>query len=147
MARFSPTCFVAPVLLFCGMFFISGCGLWQDAPEEKGMKVTAAVRGVHYCSRLSPELSIANPPKGTDRYEVKLERLDDGQFYGGGTWAFDGLDGDGLDSIPEGALTSHYRGPCPGVGKSERFRFTVSAMGRDSKVPLEVRTYDFTAEK
>ena len=48
MARFSPTCFVAPALLFCGMFFISGCGLWQDAPEEKGMKVTAAVRGVHY---------------------------------------------------------------------------------------------------
>ena len=65
MARFSPTCFVAPALLFCGMFFISGCGLWQDAPEEKGMKVTAAVRGVHYCSRLSPELSIANPPNSS----------------------------------------------------------------------------------
>lgn len=147
MARFFPTCFALPVLLVSGMALMSGCGWWQDAPEEKGMKVTAAVRDVHYCSRFSPELSIANPPKGTDRYEVKLERVDDGQYFGGGSWKFDGLDGDGMDSIPEGALTSHYRGPCPDPGRSEKFRFTVSAMSADSKTPLEVGTYTFNAEK
>jgi len=125
----------------------SGCS-WQDAPQDSGMHVTAEVHEVHYCSKFSPEITIANPPKDTEYYEVRLERLgEDAMFMGGGTWRFDGVAEDGMDSIPEGALTSSYRGPCPKKGESAQYMFTVSARKSGSPQPIEASTYAFTVEK
>ena len=145
MSQLSPRRRVLPALLACAL--AGGCS-WQDAPQDSGMHVVAEVHEVHYCSKFSPEITIANPPQDTDYYEVRLERLGEGgMFMGGGTWRFDGVAEDGMDSIPEGALTSSYRGPCPKKGESADYMFTVAARRNGSAQPLETATCTFTVEK
>ena len=141
----SPLRYALPAVLL-GAAFFSGCG-WQDKPKNTGMQVSADFRDVHRCSRISPEIEVLNPPKETAYYRVRLNRAGDDQaLLGTGNWAFDGVDEDGKDVIPEGALTGHYRGPCPAAGSSGRYVFTVSAMPRDSNTPLSERTYEFVVE-
>ena len=146
MSQVSPCRRALPA--FLAVFALAGGCSWQDAPEDSGMHVTAEVHEVHYCSKSSPEITIANPPQDTDYYEVRLERLGEGgMFMGGGTWRFDGVAEDGMDSIPEGALTSSYRGPCPKKGESAQYMFTVAARRSGSAEPLKTATYVFTVEK
>ena len=73
MSQISPCRRAVPA--FLAVFALAGGCSWQDAPEESGMHVTAEVHEVHYCSKFSPEITIANPPHDTDYYEVRLDRL------------------------------------------------------------------------
>ena len=114
----------------------------QEVPD--GMAVTVTLREVHRCSRISPEIQVAQTPGSTDYYDVRLvEFTSDGQdlFLGGGEW-----NNDGSGIIPEGGLTRHYRGPCPPAGQSRNYAFIVSAMNRQNMQPLSVRLFRFTQE-
>ena len=114
----------------------------QEIPD--GMAVTVTLREVHRCSRISPEIQVAQTPGSTDYYDVRLvEFTSDGQdlFLGGGEW-----NNDGSGIIPEGGLTRHYRGPCPPAGQSRNYAFIVSAMNRQNMQPLSVRLFRFTQE-
>lgn len=125
---------------------LSACATGPDEamtlPEQPSMEVTANLSDIHRCSRISPELQIANPPRGVERYDVRLiEHGESDVFLGGGSWP---ADESGV--IPEGALTRHYRGPCPPANQSRDYSFEVSAMGQHNMQPLEVRIYRFTQE-
>ncbi len=104
------------------------------------MAVTVDFRDVHRCSRISPEIIISNPPRGTDSYVVRLvEYGDTERILGGGSWREDGN-----GTIPEGALTNHYVGPCPKEGATTQYSYFVSAMTDGDPQPLEVRVYRFS---
>ena len=114
----------------------------QEVPD--GMAVTVTLRDVHRCSRISPEIQVAQAPASTEYYDVRLvEFTSDSQemFLGGGIW-----NNDGTGIIPEGGLTRHYRGPCPPSGQSREYAFVVSAMSRQSMQPISVRLFRFTQE-
>ena len=129
----------------CLAALLFACAAKDDEPDvPAGMSVSATLRDVHRCSRISPELLIAAIPDGTEYFDVRLmEYASDGRevFLGGGTW-----DNDASGVIPEGALSRHYRGPCAPAGQKGDFAFVVSAMSKKSMQPLAVRLYRFTQE-
>ena len=128
-------------LLFAALL-LAACAAREEGDRDEGMTLSVDVREVHRCSRLSPEITVAYAPRGTKFYDVRLiEYGEEERFFGGGTW---GEDGSGV--IPEGALTRHYRGPCPPAGKSRDYAYVVSAMESETSQPLAVRLYRFTQE-
>ncbi|MGE9985970.1 MbtF [Desulfovibrio sp. SGI.169] len=130
---FVPSLFAALLLPACSA---------KEAEREQGMSIVVSLRDVHRCSRISPEIAVADMPAGTRSFDVRLvEYGDEERFFGGGSWL-----NDGSGVIPEGGLTRHYRGPCPPAGESRDYAFVVSAMGKDSMQPLAVRLYRFTQE-
>ncbi|EGW51465.1 hypothetical protein HMPREF1022_01482 [Desulfovibrio sp. 6_1_46AFAA] len=121
---------------------LSACAAKNAEDEQVDMTITVTLRDLHRCSRISPEILVANAPDGTRTFDVRLvEYGDEERFFGGGSW-----DNDGSGVIPEGGLTRHYRGPCPPAGQSRDYAFVVSAMGQDNLQPLAVRLYRFTQE-
>ena len=131
-----------PVL--CAAALLPACASKETQEIPDGMAVTVTLREVHRCSRISPEIQVAQTPGNTDYYDVRLvEFTSDGQdlFLGGGEW-----NNDGSGIIPEGGLTRHYRGPCPPAGQSRNYAFIVSAMNRQNMQPLSVRLFRFTQE-
>lgn len=113
---------------------------FRDNPEG-GMEVSAVLRSVHRCSRISPEINIANAPAGTAAFDVVLQdRADPRRYHGGGSWK-----NDNTGVIPEGALTKHYMGACPPAGTSRSYQYVVTAMDVNNQ-PLTVRTYVFEQE-
>ena len=106
----------SPVL--CAAALLPACASKETQEIPDGMAVTVTLREVHRCSRISPEIQVAQTPGSTDYYDVRLvEFTSDGQdlFLGGGEW-----NNDGSGIIPEGGLTRHYRGPCPPAGQSPK---------------------------
>ena len=131
-----------PALLAAALLPACASKETQEIPD--GMAVTVTLREVHRCSRISPEIQVAQTPGSTDYYDVRLvEFTSDGQdlFLGGGEW-----NNDGSGIIPEGGLTRHYRGPCPPAGQPRNYAFIVSAMNRQNMQPLSVRLFRFTQE-
>ena len=127
--------------LFAALF-LPACAAKDAEDEQAGMTITVTLRDLHRCSRISPEILVANAPDGTRTFDVRLvEYGDEERFFGGGSW-----DNDGSGVIPEGGLTRHYRGPGPPAGQSRDYAFVVSAMGKDNLQPLAVRLYRFTQE-
>lgn len=123
---------------------LAGCAARDEnsEPDDDAMTVVVDFRDVHRCSRISPEITITNIPRGTRYYDVRLiEGGEQDRFLGGGTWR---EDGSGI--IPEGALTRHYTGPCPQQGKSLTYTYVVSAMESENGQPLEVRLYRLDQE-
>ena len=121
---------------------LSACAAKSAEDEQVDMTIAVTLRDLHRCSRISPEILVANAPDGTRTFDVRLvEYGDEERFFGGGSW-----DNDGSGVIPEGGLTRHYRGPCPPAGQSRDYAFVVSAMGQDNLQPLAVRLYRFTQE-
>lgn len=121
---------------------LPACAAKNAEDEQADMTITVTLRDLHRCSRISPEILVANAPDGTRTFDVRLvEYGDEERFFGGGSW-----DNDGSGVIPEGGLTRHYRGPCPPAGQSRDYAFVVSAMGQDNLQPLAVRLYRFTQE-
>ena len=122
------------------LFLLQGCGLLSsdsgDDGQNAAMEVSVNIQDVHRCSRISPEIVIRNPPKNTAFYDVRLieKKGAEETFFGGGSW---GEDGSGV--IPEGALTRHYRGPCPPDGESREYIFVVAAREGKNPQPLLVR--------
>lgn len=129
-------------LLFAALLLAACAARDENGAPEGGMTVTVELGGVHRCSRISPEITVAYAPKGTKFYDVRLiEYGEEERFLGGGTWA---EDGSGV--IPEGALTRHYCGPCPPGGKSMDYAYVISAMESATSQPLAVRLYRFTQQ-
>lgn len=129
--------------VFCALLLTAACSARDDTPQPvEEMTISVDLREVHRCSRISPEITVAYAPRGTKFYDVRLvEYGEEDRFFGGGTWP---EDGSGL--IPEGALTRHYRGPCPPAGKRAEYAYVVSAMESETSQPLSVRLYRFTQE-
>ena len=128
----------------CAAALLPACASKETQEIPEGMAVTVTLREVHRCSRISPEIQVAQAPGSTDFYDVRLvEFTSDGQdlFLGGGEW-----NNDGSGIIPEGGLTRHYRGPCPPTGQARNYAFIVSAMSRQNMQPLSVRLFRFTQE-
>ena len=95
----------------CAALLLPACAAKEKEEAPAGMSVTVNLRDVHRCSRISPEITVAQAPNGTDYFDVRLvEYSGPAQelFLGGGLW-----DKDDSGSIPEGGLARHYRGPCP----------------------------------
>lgn len=105
-------CLCALLPALCAALLLPACAAKEDggdAPND--MTISVSLRDVHRCSRISPEIQLANAPADADYFDVRLvEYTGDSQelFLGGGSW-----DNDGSGVIPEGGLTRHYRGPCP----------------------------------
>ena len=138
---FAKTARIIVPALFAALL-LSACAAKNAEDEQADMSSTGALRDLHRCSRISPEILVANAPDGTQTFDVRLvEYGDEERFFGGGSW-----DNDGSGVIPEGGLTRHYRGPCPPAGQSRDYAFVVSAMGKDNLQPLAVRLYRFTQE-
>ncbi len=128
----------------CAALLLPACAAKETEEAPAGMGVTVNLRDVHRCSRISPEITVAQAPNGTDYFDVRLvEYTGDSQelYLGGGAW-----DNDGSGIIPEGGLTRHYRGPCPPSGQDRDFAFVVAAMHKGSMQPLAVRLHRFTQE-
>ena len=132
------------VLALFAAALLPACASKETQGVPDGMAVTVTLRDVHRCSRISPEIQVADTPASTDYYDVRLmEFTSDSQemFLGGGIW-----NNDGTGIIPEGGLTRHYRGPCPPSGQSREYAFVVAAMSRQSMQPMSVRIFRFTQE-
>lgn len=128
----------------CAALLLPACAAKEKEEAPAGMSVTVNLRDVHRCSRISPEITVAQAPNGTDYFDVRLvEYTGDSQelYLGGGAW-----NNDGSGTIPEGGLTRHYRGPCPPSGQARDFAFVVAAMHKGSMQPLAVRLHRFTQE-
>lgn len=128
----------------CAALLLPACAAKETEEAPAGMGVTVNLRDVHRCSRISPEITVAQAPNGTDYFDVRLvEYTGDSQelYLGGGMW-----NNDGSGIIPEGGLTRHYRGPCPPSGQARDFAFVVAAMNKGSMQPLAVRLHRFTQE-
>ena len=138
-------CLCALLPALCAALLLPACAAKEDggdAPND--MTISVSLRDVHRCSRISPEIQLANAPADADYFDVRLvEYTGDSQelFLGCGSW-----DNDGSGVIPEGGLTRHYRGPCPPTGSPRDYAFVVSAMHRGNMQPLSVRIYRFTQE-
>lgn len=135
-----PTSIVQCCVL-CLLFVVQGCGFFADSSpdqEPSHMELTVLFQDVHRCSFMSPEIHIVNAPKETTVYEVEVAEKVGGEsvLLGKGSWHEDGT---GI--IPEGALTGHYRGPCPPGGSVRHYVFTVSAKKNDSQKPLAVSQF------
>ena len=130
-------------LLFAALLLAACAAKDETSDPEDTMTVTVDISEVHRCSRISPEITVAYAPKGTKFYDVRLIEYgaEEERYFGGGTWV---EDGSGV--IPEGALTRHYRGPCPPGTKSVDYAYVVSAMENEGAQPLAVRLYRFTQE-
>ncbi len=121
-------------VLCCGLLSalcLAGCSANSSNPAE-GMSVMVNFDDMHRCSRISPEITIYNAPRGTAYYEIRLTQVSTGIYLGGGTVSYSGLNSDGVDVIPMGVLRS-YRGPCPSQGESaseRRFTYSVAATDR-----------------
>ena len=128
----------------CAALLLPACAAKEKEEAPAGMSVTVNLRDVHRCSRISPEITVAQAPNGTDYFDVRLvEYTGDSQelYLGGGAW-----DNDGSGIIPECGLTRNYRGPCPPSGQDRDFAFVVAAMHKGSMQPLAVRLHRFTQE-
>lgn len=141
---------IVPAMAIC--LGLSACSLFSsEEPVQEvevpvkanDMSLEVSLSDIHRCSRISPQITVIDPPAGTTSYAVRLiEFTRDGERYlGGGTWP---ADTSGI--IPEGGLTLHYRGPCPQRGRSGSFAYVVSAMGQDKIQPMAVRLYKFEQE-
>ncbi len=106
------------------------------------MEVQVVFLDVHRCSLISPEIQVRNAPSGTTSYKVRLlERIDNrDQLLGEGSWR-----DDGTGVIPEGALTGHYKGPCP-AGEDKTYIYEVKAMSGNNPNPLAVAYQFITLE-
>ncbi len=124
------------------MLIVAGCAGKSNDAEVQTMSINVDFGEVHLCSRISPEITVAYAPKGTNFYDVRLVEFGNQERYlGGGTWV---ADESGL--IPEGVLTRHYMGPCPPKDRRVEYAYVVSAMEENNPQPLAVRLYRFTPE-
>ena len=132
------------------MMCLAGCS-WKEAPVQEGMHVEVNFSDVHRCSRISPEILVYNPPRGTVYYDVRVSVVGTSpeRYLGGGRWGYGGLNSDGADVIPEGGLLNTYRAPCVsgGMSSDRTFRFTVYAMSRESTTPLAISDYTLTLDE
>ena len=121
---------------------LPACAGKDAGGASAGMTVHADLREVHRCSRISPEITVDGTPGNTEFFDIRLvEYGEEDRFLGGGSWP-----NDGSGVIPEGAMTKHYRGPCPPPGQTKEYAFIVSAMGKNSVQPAMVRVFRFTQE-
>lgn len=121
---------------------VAGCAA-REAPEETNdMEIAVDFREVHRCSRISPEITVSYAPHGTKFYDVRLlESGSPDRYLGGGLWQ-----ADGTGIIPEGALTTHYVGPCPKANRETEYVYVVTALEDPKAQPLVTRLYRFKTE-
>ena len=131
-----------------GSSLLAGCAASNTPDEPEGTRVEVNFGDRHRCSRISPEITVYNPPRGTSYYEVRVSLVGSSpeRYIGGGRWVFGGLNSDGADIIPEGGLLNMYRSPCPSNLSEKTYRYTVYCMSKDSSQPLAISDYLITLE-
>ncbi len=135
-------------LALLGTLLLAGCGSDPTPPPaasiERNMEISVDLHELHRCSRISPEIEIAEPPKGTTSFEVVLEDVDDNnRNHGGGVWQPEHISEDAI--IVEGALTKYYTGPCPPADQSRVYQYVVKALDVNKQL-LGVGKYTFLQE-
>ncbi len=138
--RFLPYAFLSMLLLTaCGKGYV------PPAPDlSRELEVSVDLNDTHRCSRISPEIEIDSPPKGTVSFDVTLEdTTKSGPMHGGGNYEYSG----GRTAvIPEGALTRYYTGPCPPAADNGRiYQYVVKALDVKKRV-IGIGTYAFEQE-
>ncbi len=130
-------------------FFLPACGFQQPDPisptTPRELEVSVDLSTRHRCSRISPEISVSGIPAEVETLEVILEDTTDMQrMHGGGSYDHDD---DGTSAtIPEGALTRYYTGPCPSAADNGRiYQYVVKAFNEDKRM-LASGTYAFEQE-
>jgi phosphatidylethanolamine-binding protein (PEBP) family uncharacterized protein len=105
--------------------------LMTSQAQALSVKVNWAVTSG--CSGQSPALSVLAVPKGTAKLDIKMVDLDLPTFkHGGGTVEFTGK-----TKFEPGELFgmfSTYQGPCPPVGTTHRYEWSVDALDATGKV-------------
>ncbi len=135
-------------LTVCATLFLSACGFQQPEPTSpatpRDLDVSIDLSSRHRCSRISPEINITGLPQDVEVLEVILEdTADSKRMHGGGTHEHDG---ESTASIPEGALTRYYSGPCPSVADNGRiYQYVVKALDVNKRM-VGIGTYAFEQE-
>ncbi len=126
---------------------LSGCAS-HDYADGSTMDVSVDISSMHRCSRISPEIEIADAPRTAVSFDVTLEDMSDAKrMHGGGTWQAHNAEHTSDEDIiiPEGALTRFYTGPCPPAGTERMYQYIVKALDANNNV-LAVRKYTFEQE-
>ncbi|MCA3421318.1 MAG: phospholipid-binding protein [Roseomonas sp.] len=114
-------------LVICSTLLISGCA----APESANLvplEVDFSWQGTSPCTTTPPAFEIRGIPAETRNLSISLVDLNVPSFnHGGGRVSYSGG-----SSVPAGAFT--YRGPCPPMGSTHRYEFTVSALDGNGRV-------------
>ncbi len=139
-------------LLPCTLFatlFLSACGFQQpEVPKSttpKELEVSVDISTRHRCSRISPEITVSGIPDDVETLDIILEDTTNMQrAHGGGSYDHD--DDGSTATIPEGALTRYYTGPCPSAADNGRiYQYVVKAFNADKRI-LAAGTYAFEQE-
>ena len=117
------------LVVFISFFFLLQCSSKQIAENAVTLDVSFKWRMKHGCSNKSPKITIKNAPKETERFIIRLKDLDVLSFHHGGGV----VKNNGSGIIPEGALKSNYKGPCPPSGQ-HNYRFTVDAVDKNGVI-------------
>ncbi len=126
---------------------LSACSGKDPSPypgERRELDVSIDLSARHRCSRISPEINIIDLPEDVEYIDVKLEdTANPKRMHGGGTYDHDG---DSTATIPEGALTRYYTGPCPSAYDNGRiYQYVVKALDVNKRM-LAQGTYIFEQE-
>ena len=101
-----------------------------DSVKVGGMSIDFKWGTENLCNRgYSPQITVTGIPEGTVRFKVRLRDLNMMSYnHGGGE-----VENDGSGIIRAGDLKD-YRGPCPPLGNTHRYSFTVQALDATGKV-------------
>lgn len=101
-----------------------------DSVKAGGMSIDFKWARENLCERgFSPEITVSGIPEGTARFKVRLRDLNMTSYnHGGGE-----VENDGSGIIRAGDLKD-YRGPCPPMGDTHRYSFTVQALDAAGKM-------------
>ena len=111
--------------------FVAALVAALPAFAQSGLTVDWEWKLAHRCNNTSPRLSVSGIPEGTKNLAVQMNDLDfQNKDHGGGSVPHAG---GASASIPEGALTANYLGPCPNNFASfgHDYQITVRALGAD----------------
>lgn len=102
----------------------------ETVPSDPGaMAIDFHWQKANLCERgYSPQIILQGVPAGTVKFKVRLKDLNMPSYnHGGGE-----IENDGTGIIKAKAI-KNYRGPCPPLGTTHNYRFTVLALDAAGK--------------
>lgn len=122
------------IWLILGFMAIAMPGQARTDEETAPPSVSGFVIDYHWqrenlCERgRSPQIVLQGVPEGTVKFKIRLKDLNMPSYnHGGGK-----IENDGTQIIQAGAI-KNYRGPCPPMGLTHRYCFTIQALDAAGK--------------